>query len=99
MTGIQADGTLDCASPAPAIVDQVAAQCTLYFGWADGCNGCVTAPAKWGRVRGMFCTNDLGVDNSCTTAVLGADTLALFGLSFDGDVNDDDKLYVGFKCE
>ncbi len=98
VTGI-VDGMLQCASPGPAISTYVAGHCTLYFGWADGCGACTTAPTKWGRVREGFCTNDVGADNTCTTAVLGADTISLFGLSLDGDVNDDDKLHVGFKCE
>jgi len=98
VTGV-ADGMLQCESPGPALAAYVAAHCTLYFGWSDGCGGCTTPPTKWGRTRHGFCTNDVGADNTCTTTVLGADTVSLFGLSLDGDVNDDDKLYVGFKCE
>jgi hypothetical protein len=98
VTGV-VDGMLQCASPAPAISSYVAGHCTLYFGFIDGCGACTAAPSKWGRVREGFCTNDVGADNTCTVAVLGADTVSLFGLSLDGDVNDDDKLHVGFKCD
>ena len=98
VTGI-VGGALECESPGPVISSWVAAHCTMYFGWIDGCGACTSAPTKWGRVREGFCTNDVGADNTCTTAVLGADTVSLFGLSLDGDVNDDDKLYIGFKCE
>jgi hypothetical protein len=42
--------------------------------------------------------NGAGLDNTCASVVLGADTVSLFGLSTDGDVNDDDKFFVGLQC-
>jgi hypothetical protein len=99
ITGIAADGTLRCESPAKVVAEYFDAHCTAYFGWRDGCNGCAEAPAKWGRIRNGFCTNDNGVDNTCTQTVLGGEQLEMFGLSPDGDVNGDDVLYVGFRCD
>jgi hypothetical protein len=99
VTSLAADGTLGCESPAPLVDTLVEDHCSLYFGWADSCNACTSAPSKWGRVRDGFCTNDLGVDNTCAQTVLGGETLQMFGLSTDGDVGGDDKFYVGLRCE
>jgi hypothetical protein len=99
VTGIEADGTLACAAPAPLAAGYFKDHCTLYFGFQDGCGGCTTAPTKWGRARDGLCTNDLGANNTCQTALLGGASVELFGLNTDGDVNDDDKLYVGFRCD
>jgi len=99
ITAVAADGTLTCESPAEVVAEYFDAHCTAYLGWRDGCNGCIDPPAKWGRVRNGFCTNDNGVDNTCTQTVLGGKALEMFGLNTDGDVNDDDKLYAGFRCE
>lgn len=99
MTGIEAGGAITCASPAPLVASYFAAHCTIYYGWSDNCDGCTAAPVKWGRAREGFCTNDVGGDSTCQDAVLGADTVRLFGLNTDGDVNGDDKFYVGFRCD
>ena len=73
--------------------------CTLYAGWRDSCNECTTAPAKWGSVRQGVCANGVGVDDTCNTFLLGADMVTMFGLNTDGDVDNDDKFHVGFRCE
>ena len=99
VVSLAADGTLGCESPAPLVDTLFEDHCSLYFGWRDSCGSCTSAPSKWGRVRDGFCTNDLGVDNTCAQTVLGGETLQMFGLSTDGDVGGDDKLYVGFRCE
>jgi hypothetical protein len=99
VVGIEADGSLACASPTKEISAAFGAHCSLYFGWRDKCDGCTSAPAKWGRVRDGFCTNDVGANNTCAATVLGGNTLQTFGLNPDGDVNDDDKLYFGFRCD
>lgn len=99
ITAVAEDGLLTCQSPAKVVADYFDAHCTFYFGWRDGCSGCTDAPDKWGRVRSGFCTNDNGVDNTCTETILGGKTLEMFGLNTDGDVNDDDKLYLGFRCD
>jgi hypothetical protein len=99
VAGIEADGTLACATPAPLAAGYFKDHCALYFGFRDECSGCTNAPAKWGRARESSCTNDLGADGTCQTVVLDGASVELFGLSTDGDVNDDDKLYVGFRCD
>jgi hypothetical protein len=98
MTGTHADGSIECASPAPQVQAYLAANWTFYYGHRDSCDGCTTAPAKWGWVKDGSCSNGLGANNTCTSAVLGAETVELFGLNTDGDVNDDDKFYVGMRC-
>lgn len=99
ITSVAADGTLTCESPAEVVAAYFDEHCTAYFGWRDGCNACTDAPTKWGRLRDDFCTNDSGVDNTCTETILGGATLSMFGLNTDGDVNGDDKLYVGLRCD
>jgi hypothetical protein len=99
VVGTHADGTIECASPAPQISAYVAEHCWLYSGWRDECNGCTTIPAKYGRAREGACVNDAGVDSTCFAANLAGNAVSLYGLNTDGDVNDDDKLYVGFKCD
>ena len=99
ITAVEADGTLTCESPAKVIAAYFDQHCTFYFGWRDDCNGCTTPPAKWGRLRNGFCTNDNGVDNTCTQTVLGGKTLEMFGLNPDGDVDRNDALYTAFRCD
>jgi hypothetical protein len=96
---ILASGELMCESPAEDLLTQVRPRCRLTFGWIDGCNGCTSPPAKWGRAGDGFCSNDSGLDNTCAATQLGPDNVQLFGLSTDGDVNDDDKFFVGFQCQ
>ena len=98
VVGIESDGTLDCASPAPVVSSFVKQSCEVVFGWSDSCNGCTTAPTKWGRVRDGFCENAAGANDTCSTATLGTTSVSLFGLNPDGDVNNDDKLYLSFLC-
>jgi hypothetical protein len=92
--GIDATGTVVCASLA-SFVNQ---SCHLYLGWRDACDGCTTAPAKWGRVSAAACTNGAGADNTCQTPTLATEEVTLFGLNVDGAVDDSDKLYIGLKC-
>ncbi len=103
VVGIEADGTLHCASPAPEIAAAFASRCTLYSGWRDQCqSGCLMdgqTPAKWGRVRVGLCTNDQGNDNTCQESVLGGVTVETFGLNTDGYVSEFDKFFTGFSCE
>lgn len=99
ITAVAADGTLTCESPEQTVASYFGEHCTFYFGVRDGCNGCGDPPTKWGRVKNGFCTNDNGVDNTCTQSILGGKTLEMLGLNFDGDVDGNDKLYVGFRCD
>lgn len=98
MVGTNSDGTIDCADPAPAIEAIVQSECFLYYGFRDNCDGCTTAPAKWGRVNYAICENGVGNDNTCQTSPLNSTSVRLFGLNTDGDVNGDDKLYSGLYC-
>ncbi|HVY49813.1 MAG TPA: hypothetical protein VHB21_28155, partial [Minicystis sp.] len=72
--------------------------CNVYFGWQDSCDGCTTAPTKWGYASDTGCTNGAGANDTCTVASLGGQTVQLFGLNTGGDVDDNDKLHVGFVC-
>ncbi len=99
VTGTHGDGTIECGSPLPAIAQYVDAHCTVYFGWRDTCDGCTTMPTKYGRVREGFCSSDAGVNDSCIVSNLAGQTVSLLGLNTDGNVNDDDKLYIGLLCD
>jgi hypothetical protein len=99
VAGIEADGSLRCVSPAPTVATFIAERCSLTFGFNDSCNGCVTPPAKWGQVRDGFCENGAGADNTCSSAMLGSETISLFGLNSDGDVDGNDKFYIGLRCD
>ena len=96
--GINQDGSLACASPLPVADAVIRQSCHVYTGWRDSCNGCTTTPSKWGRVSQDECLNGAGNDNTCTVANLGGETVRLFGLNTDGDVNGDDKFHYGFRC-
>jgi hypothetical protein len=99
VTGVNADGSLTCASPAPAIEQALAQGCWLYFGWRDSCNACTNAPSKWGRVSSAACQNGTGSNGTCSVASLGTESVRLFGLNTDGTVGNDDKFYVGLRCD
>ena len=98
MTAIESDGTVQCASPLPAAQTAVRSGCFLYAGWRDSCDGCTNAPSKWGRVSHNTCENGVGGDNTCVSSPLDGASIPLFGLNTDGDVNDDDKFYLGMRC-
>jgi hypothetical protein len=93
-----ADDALECRSGRSAVLDYVRSNCFLYFGWRDSCSGCVTDPDKWGRTNDAACDVGVGVNNTCTAATLGSEAVNLVGLNTSGDVNNDDKFYVGFHC-
>lgn len=93
------NGSLVCTPLAPIVRDWVNQNCSIYFGWRDSCDACQSDPAKWGKTSDAACQNGVGVDNTCTTPVLGGETVRLFGLNPDGDIDNNDKLYIGFHCE
>jgi hypothetical protein len=99
MNGRLADGTLMCASPAPEATDAFRTRCTSYLGWSDNCDGCTNAPQKWGTFREGGCQNGVGGDSTCAAVTLGGEAVSLFGMNTDGDVNDDDKFYLGMLCQ
>jgi hypothetical protein len=97
LSSVGVDGE-ECVTARGAIAEYLRTSCTLYYGWRDSCDGCTTAPSKWGRVSSTACNNGTGTNNSCTVPTLGAQGVRLFGLNTDGDVNDDDKFYLGLQC-
>lgn len=99
VAGTNIDGSLDCVDPSAAVASYIDSKCALFFGWRDSCDACTTGPTKWGRTGTTACINGLGADNSCTPMNLGGTTVQMFGLNTDGDVNDDDTLYVGLRCD
>jgi hypothetical protein len=99
VVAVEEDGRVRCASPLPAAEAILQASCQIYSGWRDGCGGCSTAPAKWGRVGHATCENGGGLDNTCAASNLGGNSVQLFGLNTDGDVDDNDKFYLGFTCQ
>jgi hypothetical protein len=92
------DGTVQCQTLADVAVAYLKSQCTLYFGWRDNCDGCSDPPTKWGRMNDSLCENGVGTNDTCTQPTLGTESVRLFGLSTDGDVNGDDTFYVGLHC-
>lgn len=96
--GVGPGGALSCVSPAPLVAAWFREHCSLYFGWRDACDACADPPAKWGRVRDGFCENGVGLNGTCSTALLGTEMVTLYGLNTDGDVGEDDKLHIAFRC-
>lgn len=99
VTEVLPGGGFRCESIGPSVASYVRERCWLYLGWKDNCNGCITPPTKWGKVRVGECMNGTGADNTCTAFTLGGQTVTMFGLNTDGDVDENDVLYFGFYCE
>ena len=93
------DGGLRCASPAPAVEAFVQERWSLYYGWRDGCDNCDLPPTKWGRAGHGGCDAGEGADNTCASTPLDGTSIQLFGLNPDGDVDGNDKLYLGMAVE
>ncbi|HTL35233.1 MAG TPA: hypothetical protein VL326_19025 [Kofleriaceae bacterium] len=91
-------GQVVCASIQAPTLSTLDERCSVYMGWQDGCDGCITPPVKWGFVGGDRCTNGAGADNACTLPTLGGKQVRLFGLNPDGDVDGNDKLHAGLHC-
>lgn len=98
VTGTNGNGSRDCVRPDAVVSAYFKEHCTIYLGWVDGCTACTTLPTKWGQVRDGFCANGIGVNDTCAVAPLGGAMVNLFGLNTAGNVNDDDKFYMGFTC-
>ncbi|APR80190.1 Hypothetical protein A7982_05537 [Minicystis rosea] len=98
VVGTLAGGGVQCESPAALVQAFFGAHCRVYLGWQDKCSGCSTPPIKWGHAGEGTCVNGIGVDDTCTTPTLSGQTVSLFGLNTDGDVDDNDQLYLGFQC-
>jgi hypothetical protein len=93
------DGSFRCDAAGPMIERYFRDHCTLYFGWHDSCDGCITPPTKWGKVRVGACTLGAGANDTCSTFMLGSDQVTMFGLNTDGNVDENDVFYVGFRCD
>jgi len=96
LVGINDDGTLQCASPSVDIAPIVRSACRVYFGYRDGCGGCTDPPAKWGSTSTLDCDPTGG--STCGAHLLDGATINLLGINTDGDVDGNDKLYVGLSC-
>ena len=94
MRGIDATGSPICSD----LLDFVNTRCRLFFGWRDNCDSCTSVPLKYGRVNDDACSSLTGTDSSCLVATLGGQDVRMYGVNTDGDVNDDDKFYIGIKC-
>lgn len=97
-TGFDAEGTMLCGGIGDGVAAAINSGCALHFGWRDTCNNCMDAPAKWGRVNGVECVSGNGDGNTCAEMMLGTATLPILGVNLDGNVNGDDKFYVGLHC-
>lgn len=97
-TGVAA-GSVTCNAAEARADDYVRAGCSVYQGWADNCGGsCSSAPTKWGRANSVSCQSVLGGDNSCGSYTLGGRSVPMFGLNTDGDVDENDRFYLGLRC-
>jgi hypothetical protein len=100
VTGVETDGSVACSDAAGAIADAVRGQCRVYWGWRDSCSSCTNAPAKWGWASSTSCGHGAGADSSCQTATdpWDGNTIQLFGLNTDGDVDSNDRFFMGLVC-
>jgi hypothetical protein len=98
MTGIAADRSVHCASPGPQVQPVVRESCALYGGWRDSCDACTDPPAKWGQARHGQCELGIGSDSQCMDLNLDGQAVSMLAINTDGDVNGDDKFYLGWQC-
>jgi|GEM_PF-4305455 len=100
LTGIDESGEPECSTVDALVRDYVNSRCYLYLGWRDSCDGCSEPPVKVGRVRGDAMDCGVAGDNgTCATFSLFGQDVDMVSINTDGDVNDDDKFWVGVKCE
>jgi hypothetical protein len=101
MRGVNADGSLVCSTLDSVVKTYVNNNCFIYVGWSDDCEANCQTQSKGGRVNGAnTCEDNFGTstDNTCNTQDLGGVTVRTLGLNFDGDVDGNDKLFVGLRC-
>jgi hypothetical protein len=99
VVALNGDGSFECADPAAVFSGYLGDHCALYAGWHDSCDACSEAPTKWGTVSTTTCTTGIGTDDTCTEMSLGDANVPMFGLNPDGNVNGDDTLYFGLRCD
>jgi hypothetical protein len=102
MTGVDESGGALCA-PVPfdltTVREYINANCFIYLGWRDSCDGCVDIPVKLARTHGdgVDCQTN-GSNGGCQPFTVFGETVRMASVNTDGDVNDDDKFWVGLKC-
>jgi len=96
VTGYDGENTT-CAPVSGAALDYVRASCALVTGWRDQCSNCDLEPTKYTSTTTLAC--DAGMAGSCGEFTLGEDTLQMASFDTDGTVDDDDRFYIGLRCE
>lgn len=100
MVGVQTDGRITCAAIGDVVADAARDNCHVYFGWNDACANCTSPPGKWGRTATTSCEHGVGLDSLCINPMeLDGTTYEIYGLNTDGDVDDNDKFYLGLQCD
>jgi hypothetical protein len=99
VTGLNANGTIQCASAGGAVERYARQGCFVYWGWRDSCATCTSAPSKWGRTGDTTCANGVGSGNTCVAATIGGEAVRLFGIHVDGLLSNDDRFFYGLYCE
>ncbi|NUO54642.1 MAG: hypothetical protein HOV80_37860 [Polyangiaceae bacterium] len=99
VNGIYEDGSFRCRSIQEISLAHFTQSCWLYAGWRDFCNGCDDPPTQWGRVRVGECMTGAVDDDACATVMFNGQNVSMFGLSPDGTVDGDDKVFVGLSCQ
>ncbi|WP_437528557.1 hypothetical protein WME79_45850 [Sorangium sp. So ce726] len=97
--GVTSDRQLQCSTIDAIARSTVNDSCSIYLGWNDRCDGCGSAPTKWGRIGASACDIGAGSDSTCSISMLSGQSIKLFGLNTDGDVNRDDTFYTSFHCD
>jgi hypothetical protein len=92
------DDGVECVTARGMIVDYLRANCQVFLGWRDGCDGCTLSPAKFAHASSTSCSAGFGAGNTCTTPILDGAPVRLLGVNTDGDVDGNDKFYLGFHC-
>jgi hypothetical protein len=94
-------GQLLCAPIGVPAASSANSLCSLYFGWRDQCDGtgCNTPPSDWGRTSATTCAIGGGSKNHCYLSNLGGTMVRLIGVDIGGDVDGNDRFYLGLRCE
>ncbi len=101
-TGLLARGTdglgnLICASPLPDAAVTLNASCRVFVGYRNECQTCTDPPARWAHASGLDCVP--GPSSACIDATLNGTLVHLASFGLTGDVNDNDRFYLGFRCD
>lgn len=91
-------GMLGCGAASVGILDALRSSCRMTLGARDSCDGCNAPPLQWGQTSTLQCSNGSAGQTTCSMATLGAETVDLLGLDFEGDVDGNDTLFIGSSC-